>query len=555
MEDDRHLMAAEIPTMSVDVLIAEGTYGVMVHPTRVERERDFTNFVGQTVRGGGRVLLPVFALGRAQELLLILDEYWQQNPDLHKVPIYYASKMASKALRVFQTYVNMMNGRIREMVNFGNPFLFSHIYNLKSLKVDDFPDKDPSVVFASPGMMQSGVSRKLFDKWCTDPKNGVLIAGYAIENTMAKDLEKHPEEVTTMEGKIQKLNCSVKFVSFSAHVDGTQNWEFIERVRPDNIVLVHGQETFLERLAVDLRKNTAKWKNKPSVNHPENAKTIEFKFEIRRSAKVIGALADNDQLSAKNKRDKSRNYKKGDDFQGVMFTKNFQSKIASADDLAEYSPLRVGSVTQKLYVPFVGCDIGTLRLFLHEMFSSVSEDPSSASPDGNGIGTVFKLHSLEVTVRKNACSIEWESSPVGDLLADSVVAIIMHAQSAGASIRMSGTPCKEKGGGEGATTKTEESAEEIKKKRLALAERLLKEQFSNVVSNLDSGTFVIKFYKKAKAAASEDGSGEILCGVKIVFTDDNSGCQIRVRCENDSVGKSVKECLSRMATASGPLQV
>lgn len=77
MEDDRHLMAAEKPTMSVDVLIAEGTYGVMVHPTRIEREKEFTSFVGQTVRNGGRVLLPVFALGRAQELLLILDEYWQ----------------------------------------------------------------------------------------------------------------------------------------------------------------------------------------------------------------------------------------------------------------------------------------------------------------------------------------------------------------------------------------------------------------------------------------------------------------------------------------------
>lgn len=54
-------------------------------------------------------MIPVFALGRAQELLLILDEYWQTHPELQAIPVFYASKLASKALRVYQTFVNMMN--------------------------------------------------------------------------------------------------------------------------------------------------------------------------------------------------------------------------------------------------------------------------------------------------------------------------------------------------------------------------------------------------------------------------------------------------------------
>lgn len=178
MEDDRHLMAAEIPKISPDVLICEGTYGTQVHPSREERETLFTESIGDVVRGGGRMLIPTFALGRAQELLLILDEYWQANPDLHDVPIYYASKMAGKALRVYQTYINMMNQRIRLQMDVSNPFQFQFIRNLKSINVQDFDDSGPSVVFASPGMLQSGVSRRLFDRWCTDPKNGVIIAGY-----------------------------------------------------------------------------------------------------------------------------------------------------------------------------------------------------------------------------------------------------------------------------------------------------------------------------------------------------------------------------------------
>jgi cleavage and polyadenylation specificity factor subunit 3 len=116
--------------------------------------------------------------------------------------------MASKALRVYQTYVNMMNLRIRSSMDVGNPFSFRYIKNLKSINVNDFDDRGPSVVFASPGMLQSGVSRKLFDRWCTDPKNGVVIAGYAVENTLAKELQSEPEEVTSLEGKKQQVSAA-----------------------------------------------------------------------------------------------------------------------------------------------------------------------------------------------------------------------------------------------------------------------------------------------------------------------------------------------------------
>ena len=76
-------------------------------------------------------MIPVFALGRAQELLLILDEYWAKNPDLHEIPIYYASSLAKKCMAVYQTFVNAMNEEIRERSAVDNPFVFKHISNLK----------------------------------------------------------------------------------------------------------------------------------------------------------------------------------------------------------------------------------------------------------------------------------------------------------------------------------------------------------------------------------------------------------------------------------------
>lgn len=135
-----------------DILVVESTYGVQIHEPRAEREKRFTEFVSGVVRRGGRCLIPVFALGRAQELLLILDEYWEAHSDLQEVPIYYASTLAKKCMTVYQTYINMMNERIRKQFSVSNPFVFKHISNLKSM--EHFQDIGPCVVMASPGMLQ-----------------------------------------------------------------------------------------------------------------------------------------------------------------------------------------------------------------------------------------------------------------------------------------------------------------------------------------------------------------------------------------------------------------
>lgn len=130
-QEDRHLMAAEIPSMKPDVLITESTYGTHIHEKREDRESRFTALVQKIVQQGGRCLIPVFALGRAQELLLILDEYWSQNPELQEIPIYYASSLAKKCMAVYQTYINAMNDKIRRQIAVNNPFVFRHISNLK----------------------------------------------------------------------------------------------------------------------------------------------------------------------------------------------------------------------------------------------------------------------------------------------------------------------------------------------------------------------------------------------------------------------------------------
>jgi Cft2 family RNA processing exonuclease len=132
-EEDRHLVKAELPPIRPDVLIIESTYGVHTGESREEKELRFTNLVHSIVRRGGHVLLPTFALGRAQELLLILDEYWKKHPDLHNVPIYYASGLAKKCMAVYQTYIHTMNANIRSrFARRDNPFVFKYVQTILS---------------------------------------------------------------------------------------------------------------------------------------------------------------------------------------------------------------------------------------------------------------------------------------------------------------------------------------------------------------------------------------------------------------------------------------
>ena len=85
---DRHMPPADLPEQRPHIVVVESTYGVSRHLPREEREARFVERIHTAVARGGRVLLPVVALGRAQELLLILEEYWERHPELHGVPIY-----------------------------------------------------------------------------------------------------------------------------------------------------------------------------------------------------------------------------------------------------------------------------------------------------------------------------------------------------------------------------------------------------------------------------------------------------------------------------------
>ena len=135
--------------------------------------------VREVVAQGGRCLIPVVALGRAQELLLILEDCWARHPELRHIPIYQTSGIATKSLGVYQSYIEMMNEGIQDAFQRRNPFDFRHVRHTRGFRVDS--EIGPCVVLATPSMLQTGLSRELFEAWCEDPRNGVIIADFAVQ--------------------------------------------------------------------------------------------------------------------------------------------------------------------------------------------------------------------------------------------------------------------------------------------------------------------------------------------------------------------------------------
>ena len=405
-EEDRHLMAAELPTIRPDVLIVESTYGTHIHEKREDRENRFTSTVHDIVTRGGRCLIPVFALGRAQELLLILDEFWAAHPELHEIPIYYASSLAKKCMAVYQTFVNAMNERIRRTIAVNNPFVFKHISNLKG--IDHFEDVGPCVVLASPGMMQSGLSRELFESWCTDTKNGCIVAGYCVEGTLAKHILSEPEEITTMNGLKLPLKMQVSYISFSAHTDYKQTSGFIRELKPPHVVLVHGEANEMNRLKSALvREYEADPETNINFYNPRNTVAVELRFRGEKMAKVIGSLAKEKPAE-------------GNQVSGILIKRNFNYHIVAPTDLPKYSDLTMSTVTQRQSIYFSG-SFDLLRFMVAQVSGEVE-----VVEEGKVL-RAFKA--IDIVVDRRMVTLEWVASPVNDMYADAVLCAVLQAES------------------------------------------------------------------------------------------------------------------------------
>lgn len=408
-EEDRHLKAAEVPPYHPDVLIIESTYGVQEHENRRFREKRFADRVARTVRQGGRCLLPVFALGRAQELLLILDEYWESNPDLHHIPIYYASAVAHRCMPVYQTYINMMNDNVRKRFEISNPFEFKHVRNIRS--ASHFDDDEPCVFMASPGMLQNGLSRDLFERWCGNKLNGVVVSGYSVEGTLAKKLEHEPEAITRLDGRQVKVACSIDHVTFSAHADFRDTRNFVEETKPTHCILVHGEKNNMSRLkgALDSIHNKG-GVTKLNLYSPRNSETVSLTFHNSKTVKAIDVIKGEGGDGGK--------LKSGTPVSGLLIQQDFAYTLVKPQDLPQYTQLKLSKIdnhqVMKINKPFI-----TLATQLNSTFQNVVYDDKSET-------LILAKGAVKLELKEtDTVRMSWASGYATDMVTESIAAIIL----------------------------------------------------------------------------------------------------------------------------------
>ncbi|KAF2967161.1 hypothetical protein GQX73_g6421 [Xylaria multiplex] len=485
-EQDRHLISAEVPRgVKVDVLITESTYGVSTHVPRLEREQALMKSVTNILNRGGRVLMPVFALGRAQELMLILDEYWGKHAEFQRFPIYYASNLARKCMVVYQTYVGAMNDNIKRLFRErmaeaeaagegggkGGPWDFNYVRSLKSL--DRFDDVGGCVMLASPGMLQNGVSRELLERWAPSDKNGVIITGYSVEGTMAKHIVQEPDQIQAVMfrntnairrapgGDSEKImiprRCSVAEYSFAAHVDGQENREFIEEIAAPVVILVHGEQHNMMRLKsklLSLNANRVE-ADKTKVYSPRNCEELRIPFKTDKVAKVVGKLASIPPPGYLPSPESSE----AELVAGVIVQNDFKMSLMDPEDLREYAGLTTSTIAcrQRLTLSAAGIDL--IKWALESTFGSIEELPetksknlSDSSETTNGkdemkdvdeevahvVAAYLVMGCVTVRYRSNGeVELEWEGNMLNDGIADAVMAVLLSTESSPAAVKKS----------------------------------------------------------------------------------------------------------------------
>jgi len=236
-----------------DAVISEGTYGDAIHANRKEQERALVVTVARVVGRGGRALLPAFAVGRAQEVALIL-RVARSTGELPPVPM-HLDGMVRGVCDLYQAQVHDLNPRLQNYVRNARRPLFADpslaVYAVTAGRRRALLDNpEAAVVISSSGMMTGGPAPLYARALAADEKSAIVFSGYQDDESPGAALLRARQGTTVTLGKEEvTLSCAVERYSLSAHADAGQIEVAVARSQPRVTVLVHGEPDTLRALA------------------------------------------------------------------------------------------------------------------------------------------------------------------------------------------------------------------------------------------------------------------------------------------------------------------
>ena len=249
----------------VETLLIESTYGAKedIQPTREEVETAFVNAINTILKDGGKVLIPIPAVGRAQEIIMVIAQYMKSG-QMVEAPVFMEG-MIAEATSIHEAYPEYLSRDLRQKIleTDDNPFDSEYFTNIEHGDAREEPLRDgtPCIIMATSGMLEGGPVLEYFKNIAPQKKNKIVFVSYQVNGTLGRRVLDGAKQVSMLgkEGKVEVVNveCGVeKLDGFSGHSDYNQLMSFIHKLRPKlrRVLVNHGERRKSENLAMSIRR-------------------------------------------------------------------------------------------------------------------------------------------------------------------------------------------------------------------------------------------------------------------------------------------------------------
>jgi metallo-beta-lactamase family protein len=268
--NDIPLLAEPTMIQDADFLVMESTYGNRLHIKNENKAKTFINIVTDTIKNGGTVVIPSFAVGRTQEILYELNKIKDSEDDspeferkyrlLMNTPVYVDSPLAISATEVFKENMDLFDEETQELIKRGdNPLEFpglkftQTVEESKALNESD----ESAIIISASGMCEVGRIKHHLKHNIWNPKNTILFVGYQAPGTLGRKIVDGAKTVKIF-GEEVAVNARVEYIEgYSGHADQAGLLHFVDSFvkKPNHIFLVHGEEESQKVLRDKINEN------------------------------------------------------------------------------------------------------------------------------------------------------------------------------------------------------------------------------------------------------------------------------------------------------------
>ncbi len=253
----RTIEGIRIPKLRPDVAIVETTYGNRLHANRMSEEKRLVELVRECATEQKKILIPVFALGRAQEVLLILRAAIQ-NQEIPRMPVYVDGMVRDINIMYTRNPVYLKNALGKRILKGNEPFYTKEILPVEPMQKRDelLKLKGPAIYLSSSGMLTGGPSAQYAAALAPLEDACIIITGYQDEESPGRQLlnllEGAEDRKLTINGSTVPVRCRVEQVGLSAHGDKSEITALLERLSSRRVFLVHGNRDAIHELGNEL---------------------------------------------------------------------------------------------------------------------------------------------------------------------------------------------------------------------------------------------------------------------------------------------------------------